>query len=95
MAIMVEIKGVEITEDSVRIEAVNLDSILLSTDLFAEMEEEPIYFEFDRNSKGCKDYKYLYKVVNSQKRCKGCKSFGEQIEKLVGVITTLSENFVA
>ena len=57
------------------------------------MDEDPIVFEFERNSKGCKDYKYLYKMVNSQRQCKGCKSFGEALEHLVGVITTLSEGF--
>lgn len=89
----VEIKNVEITEDTIKIEAINLETILFAEDLFEDVEEEPVTFEFDRKANHGAQMKYLYKVCNSQKKCQNAKSMGEKLERLVGVILNMSEGF--
>jgi hypothetical protein len=39
--------------------------------------------------------KYLWKVVQGQKRCQSAHSMGAKLEKLVGVMTQLSDSFKA
>lgn len=90
---MVEITSVNISEDRISIEAVNLESLLLADDLFADAEAEPVQFEFDRHARGGAAMKYLYRVCQGQSKCRSAKSMGEKLEKLAGVITTLSEAF--
>lgn len=90
---MVEITEVNITEDKISIIATNLESILLVDDLFEDIDETPVQFDFDRHAKNGAAMKYLYKVCQGQKKCQSAKSMGEKLEKLCGVITTLSESF--
>ena len=90
---MVEITEVNITEDKINIIATNLESILLADDLFEDIDEESVQFEFDRHAKGGAAMKYLYKVCQGQRRCRSAKSMGEKLEKLSGVITNISESF--
>ena len=90
---LVEITGITISEDTINITANNLESILLAEDLYQDIVEEPVQYTFDRHAKGGAHMKYLYRVVNSQARCRSAKSFGEKLEKLTGVITTLSDGF--
>ena len=92
---MVEITEVVISEDKISITATNLDSLLMADDLFEDTEAEPVKFEFDRHAKNGAEMKYLYRVCQSQKKCQSVKSMGEKLEKLCGVITTLSETFRA
>ena len=90
---MVEIMEVKVTEDKISITATNLESILLADDLYEDIDEAPVQFEFDRHAKGGAAMKYLYKVCQGQRKCRSAKSMGEKLEKLSGVITTLSESF--
>ena len=90
---MVEITEVNISEDKISIIATNLESILLVDDLFEDIDEAPVQFDFDRHAKNGAAMKYLYKVCQGQKKCQSAKSMGEKLEKLCGVITTLSESF--
>lgn len=91
----VEITGVTITEEKVTIEAINLETILLAEDLFAEITEEPtVTFEFDRKERNGAEMKYLWRVVQGQRKTQSAKSFGEKLEKLCGAITQLSASFL-
>ena len=89
-----EIKSVEINETEIVLEGINLESILTAENLYEEMEEETVRFVFDRQEHGVASLKYLWKVCESQKKCKGARSMGEKLEKLVGCILSLSENFI-
>ena len=90
---MVEITDVSISNDKIRITATNLESLLLADDLYEDVESEPVQFEFDRHVKGGSQMKYIYKVCQGQRKCRSAKTMGEKLEKLCGVITTLSESF--
>ena len=89
----VEITGVEIGAEKITIEAINLETILMAEDLFEDMDESPVIFEFDRTARNGAEMKYLYRVVQGQRKCQAKKSMGAKLEALVGVITQLSESF--
>lgn len=91
---IVEIKSVEINETEIILEGINLETIFTSENLFEEMDEETVRFSFDRHDNGGSCLKYLWKVCSSQAKCRKAKSLGEKIEKLVGCIISLSENFI-
>ena len=90
---IVEIRGVEISAEKITIEAVNLETILMAEDLFEDVDESPVIFEFDRTARNGAEMKYLYKIVQGQRRCQAKKSMGAKLEALVGVITQISESF--
>ena len=90
---IVEIRGVEISAEKVTIEAINLETILMAEDLYEDMDESPVIFEFDRTARNGAEMRYLYKVVQGQRRCQAKKSMGAKLEALVGVITQISESF--
>lgn len=89
-----EIKSVEISENEIILEGINLETIFTAENLYEEMDEEVVRFVFDRhkNRGGC--MKYLWKVCSSQKKCRNAKSMGEKLERLVGCIISISENFI-
>lgn len=89
-----EIKSVEINETEIILEGINLETIFTSDNLYEEMDEETVRFVFDRHEHGGASLKYLWKVCSSQRACKNAKSMGEKLEKLVGCIISLSENFI-
>ena len=94
---IIEVTSVSISESEIQIFGNSLENILVSDNLFETMEAEPVRFVFPRAHEdgGIPAMKYLYRVVNSQKKCQGEKSFGEMIEKLASghCIISLSENF--
>ena len=90
---IVEIRGVEISAEKITIEAVNLETILMAEDLFEDVDESPVIFEFDRTARNGAEMKYLYTIVQGQRRCQAKKSMGAKLEALVGVITQISESF--
>jgi len=90
---MVEITEVKIAEDKISIIATDLENILLADNLYEDINEESVEFEFDRHARNGAAMKYLYKVCQSQSKCRSAKSMGEKLEKLCGAITTLSESF--
>ena len=89
-----EIKSIEISESEIVLEGINLVTIFTSENLYEEMDEEPVRFVFDRHNHNGAAMKYLWKVCGSQKKCRNAKSMGEKLEKLVGCIISLSENFI-
>ena len=94
---LVEVVSTIITEDEIILETNSLENILVNENLFEDIEAEPCRFVFPRAHEdgGISAMKYLWRVVTSQKSCKGEKSFGEMIEKLASghCIISLSENF--
>ena len=90
---VVEIKSCEISEQEIVLEAINLESILTADDLFEEMDEQTVRFVFPREH-GASSLKYLTQVCQGQRKCANAKSMGEKLEKLVGCIISLSENFI-
>lgn len=90
---IVEIKGVEIGVEKITIEAINLETILTAENLYEDMDESPVIFEFDRTARNGAEMKYLYRVVQGQRKCQSKKSMGAKLEALVGVITQISESF--
>ncbi len=95
---IIEVVSVKIDDSSIEIFGNSLENILVSDNLFEEMEAEPVRFVFPRAHEdgGIPAMKYLYRVVTSQKKCQDEKSFGEMIEKLASghCIISLSENFL-
>lgn len=89
----VEITGVEITKSKVTIEAINIESIIMAEDLFEDYEAPTVKFEFDRTARNYAEMKYLYKVVQSNRRCQQAKTMGDKLEKLIGAIIQLSDSF--
>ena len=89
-----EITAVEINADEIRITGNDLEDLLTQDDLYEDAQCEEVVFVFPRDEKKISSMKYLYKVVSSQKRCKDARSMGEKLEKLVGSIISLSENFI-
>ena len=93
---MVEITSVEIGAEKIQIEALAIENILLAEDLFEDVEVPKVKYEFDRKGKdgaASPGMKYLWKVCESQRKCQAVSSMGEKLEKLIGVITQLSEAF--
>lgn len=91
---LVEITEVTIAKDKISIRATNLDNVLMADDLYAEIDPEPVQFEFDRHARRGAEMKYIYKVCQSNHGCRSQKTMGDKIEKLTGVITNLSESFI-
>ena len=96
MSKMVEITSVEVGAEKITIEALAIEDILLAEDLFEDVEVPTVKYEFDRKGKNgaaSPGMKYLWKVCESQRKCKSAISMGEKLERLIGVITQLSEAF--
>ena len=91
---IVEITKASIDKEQVVLEGTNLETVFLAEDLFEDIPEETVRFVFDRQEHHGSAIKYLYKVCQSQKKCKDAKSMGEKIEALVGQIISLSESFI-
>lgn len=89
----VEITGIKVTADKIEIDALNIESMLFADDLYEDVEVPTVRYEFDRKARGGAEMKYLYKVVESQRRCQAAKCMGEKLEKLVGALVQLSDNF--
>lgn len=90
---MVEITSISIGTEKITIEALAIENILMADNLFEDVEVPTVKYEFSRTAKGGAEMRYLWKVVQGQKKCQSAKSMGEKLEKLAGVITTLSESF--
>lgn len=89
---MIEITKTEILEDSIKITGLAIEDVLMADDLYEEYDEVPeVSYEFDRSSTA--HMKYLWKICQSQKRCQREKSMGLKLDKLVSVITNVSESF--
>ena len=86
-----EIRKVEVNREQIVLEGTDLESLFTSDDLYLDIPEEPVRFVFERKPG---NIKYLYKVCQSQNKCKDAKSIGTKIENLVGCIISLSESFI-
>ena len=93
MAKIVEITSVEIGAEKITIEALSIEDVIMADDLFEDVEVPMVKYQFDRKAKNGAAMKYLWKVCESQRKCQAEKSMGAKLEKLVGVITQLSEAF--
>lgn len=87
----VEITNVAIEKENITITGLAIEDVLMAEDLFEEFEVPEVAYEFDRSSQS--HMKYLWKICQSQSRCKKEKSLGAKLEKLEGVITNISESF--
>lgn len=87
----VEIANVSIEKEKITITGLAIEDVLMAEDLFEEFEIPEVQYEFDRSSQS--HMKYLWKICQSQSRCKKEKSLGGKLEKLEGVITNISESF--
>lgn len=87
----VEITKVTIEQETITIDALAIEDILMAEDPFEDVEVPQVRYAFDRSAQS--HMKYLFKVCQSQKRCQREKCMGGKLEKLEGVITNLSETF--
>lgn len=87
----VEITNVAIEKENITITGLAIEDVLMAEDLFEEFEVPEVQYQFDRNQQS--NMKYLWKICQSQSRCKKEKSLGAKLEKLEGVITNISESF--
>lgn len=81
----VEITKVTIEQETITIDALAIEDILMAEDLFEDVEVPQVRYAFDRSAQS--HMKYLFKV------CQREKCMGGKLEKLEGVITNLSETF--
>lgn len=88
---LVEINEVKIEKEVIRLTGTNLESIIMTDDLFEELNTETVTFTFHKDNEG--NMKYLWKVCSSQNRCKKGTSFGQKIELLAGAVINISNNF--
>lgn len=92
---IVSVNAVEISKETVVIEATNLETIFTSDDLYQEIDEDVVRFVFGTGSENSTaSRKYLFKVVQNLKCCSKEKSLGAKLEKLPGQIISLSESFI-
>lgn len=88
---LVEINEVKIEKEVIRLTGTNLESIIMTDDLFEELNTETVTYVFHKDHEG--SMKYLWKVCASQNRCKKGTSFGQKIELLAGAMLNISDNF--
>lgn len=91
---LVSINSTEISNDKINIQAANLEHILLSEDLYSQVDDEEQTVVFTFNPENFAHKKYLYKICQGQRKTKDKKSLGEMIEALPGCILSLSEGFI-
>lgn len=89
----VEIKSVAIGKEEITIEGLAIEQLLLAEDLYEDVEVPEVTYEFSHTAHNGAAMKYLYKLVQGQKRCATESSFGARLDKLVGAIVWLPESF--
>lgn len=90
---LVEIIATEIKEDEIILEALNLEKAM-KEDLFTDFTKKmKVKFSFHYSAEKYNEFKYLYTVMRSLKKCKDCKSIGHMVEALKGQILNLPESF--
>lgn len=79
-------------EQDIRIQASNIETMILSDDLFETAEADEVTFIFDKSNVGHR--KYLLKILQSNRQTKGKDSLGAMLQALPGSIISLSEAFL-
>ena len=79
-------------EQEIRIQANNIEALILADDLFEAAETEEVTFTFDKSNVGHR--KYLLKILQSNRATKGKGSIGAMLQALPGSIISLSEAFL-
>ena len=78
-------------KNTVIIEGIDLDSVLLNDWAKEFSDQAEVTFKFDLTGKGPRIY--LYKLLRSQVK-EDCKSMAEMVTALTGKITNISSNFI-
>lgn len=79
-------------EQEIRIQASDIEALILSDDLFETSEAEEVTFVFDKANIGHR--KYLLKILQSNRATRGKGSIGAMLQALPGSIISLSEAFL-
>lgn len=79
-------------EQEIRIQANNIEALILADDLFETAEADEVTFIFDKSNVGHR--KYLLKILQSNRATKGKGSIGAMLQALPGSIISLSEAFL-
>jgi len=79
-------------EQMILIHASDIESIIMSDDLFETAEAEEVVFQFDKTS--ASNRKYLYKLMKSNRATKDKESLGAMLQALPGQIISLSTSFL-
>ncbi len=87
---LVEITGVNITDESVELTASAIEEVLMADDLFETYDVPQVRFSFNRKER--KEMLYLFKLVTNKSNQD--KSLGERIEALEGKTISISPNFI-
>ena len=87
MTTMISIEEVITSPEEIKITGKDLDAILMNGDLDTEFES--VSFTFARNKKN--EMSYIFKVASKQ--AKDEKSLQAMLDKLVGAIVILNDNF--
>ncbi len=90
---LVQITSVEIGAEDIKIEALAIEDMIMADDLFEDAETPVVHYSFSRKAKNGAEMKYLWRVCQGQRQCEPEKSMGKKLERLCGVITTLSDAF--
>lgn len=88
----VTIPNTEDEEQMILIHANDVESFIMSDDLFETAEAEEVVFRFDKTSSGHR--KYLYKLMKSNRATKDKDSIGAMLQALPGQIISLSTSFL-
>lgn len=89
---LTEVKSVEITKKKIIIVGNNLEEIMNQVDLYKEVEEKEIKFEFDRDNAA--HNKYIWKVCQSRNKDKKYKTVGDTLASLNGEILYIANGFM-
>jgi len=87
----------EVSANKVVITAQNLEAVLFEMDPFAEEEAPIVTFCFPRDPEHPGAMTYLFKVLQSQPKCRTARSLGEKLallEKDGGTVLYLSDGFI-
>lgn len=91
----VEVTSVQIGEEKITIKATAIENLIMADDLFEDAETPEKTYEFDRKAKNGAEMKYLYKICQSKRKCQSALSMGEKLDRLLGELIVLSDNFLA
>ncbi len=88
----VEITSIDIKEGVVTITAIDVsEENLQILERNREDVETELHFIFDTHES--MEYQYLYSWLHRQKVTKGCTTWGEALNAVIGIITTISQKY--
>lgn len=88
----IEITSINLKDGVVTITAIDVsEENLQMLERNREDVEREVHFIFDTHER--KEYQYLYSWLHRQKVTKECSTWGEALNAVIGIITTISQKY--